>query len=445
MKKIKIIICSLVGLILPKLAKSQNPMTLQECVLHGLTHSTMLQKGRLEVRKTNEKAEEIKGAWFPQVNAAIAMNDNLALATQILPGAIFGQANDVPVKFGTQYVINAGVDVSQAIYNPTLTLNKQTIGIQKVGNELNIRKIEEQLIYDITTAYYATQLSKLQRGIIQANLNRITKLVGITKVQLETGFAKKTDYNRLLVNFTNLETDLQNLDINISQQLTLLKFYMSVPQSTLIVLAEKPEVDLFQNIFTDTETITKNSIDYQLLEVQKKLNNHQVKQIWAGYLPTVGATLRSNYQAQQNNLKLIGSESKWFPSVLLAVNVNIPIFDGFIKKHKANQVKLEVEKLEFDKQILSESLETQNTNARFKIQLNQRNIDTQIRNMKLAEEVLSATQVQYEGGLVTLSELLNSENALKEAQTNYLKNIVQLKIAEIEMLKSSGNIREVLK
>ena len=42
-----------------------------------------------------------------------------------------------------------------------------------------------------------------------------------------------------------------------------------------------------------------------------------------------------------------------------------------------------------------------------------------------------------------MTELVNSENALKEAQTNYLTALVQVKLAELDLIKTTGNINTV--
>jgi outer membrane protein len=446
MKNFHCLLFSLFLLVLPKLGQTQTPMTLANCVQQGLSNSLTAQRNRLDINKADEKSKEARAAWLPQISGSAAINDNLKLATQILPGAIFGKpGEDVAVQFGTKYTMNGGLDVNQVIYNSAISLNIRAAEMGKKTGELNARKTEEQLMYDIASAYYSAQVSKVQMGIIEANRDRIKKLVAVTKVQFENGFAKKTDYSRLIVNQTNLETDLQNLDINYRQQLTLLKYYMGIPLSTDIVLTEKTDTELLPNSGISMADVTKNSTDFQLIQVQKSMNGLQIEQIKAGYKPTISTGLRLNYQTQQNSLNIFGKDSKWLPTAALAVNLSVPIFDGFSKKHKANQVKIEMEQLRIDEQNLTQSLTLQNDNARYKLQLNQAAVSTQKNNMSLAEEVYQTTQVQFEGGIVPLSELLNAENTLKEAQTNFLKNLVQVKVAELDILKSSGNIREILK
>ncbi len=411
-----------------------------------LGHSPTIQRQRLDITKADEKAKEVRAAWLPKVSGSANVNNNLILPAQILPGAIFGQpGEDIAVKFGTNYTMSGGIDVNQVVYNPAIALNIKSAEMGKQTGALNIQKTEEQMMYDIASAYYEAQVSKVQMGIIEANHDRIKQLVTITKVQYDNGFAKKTDYNRLVVNQTNLETDLQNLDVNYRQQMTMLKYYMGIPLSTDVVLSDKTDTELYKGLTTDMADVTKNSTDFKLIQVQKSMNDLQIEQIKASYMPTVGVGFRFNYQTQQNTLNIFGKDSRWLPTAALSVNASIPIFDGFKKKSKTAQTRIELEQLRFDEQNLKNSLELQNENARYKLQLNQAAVTTQTNNIQLAEEVYKATQVQYEGGIVPLSELLNAENALKEAQTNYLKNLVQVKVAELDILKSSGNIREILK
>ena len=446
MKYLRITLLNFFLLFLTQHGQAQTPMSLADCVQKGLTNFPTIQRQRLDINKADEKVKEVRAAWLPQVSGSAAINDNLKLATQILPGAIFGRpGEDVAVQFGTKYTMNGGIDINQVIYNAAIPLNMKVAAMSKKSGELNVRKTEEQLMYDIASAYYSAQVTKVQMRIIEANRDRITKLLTIIKIQYDNGFAKKLDYDRLLVNQTNLETDLQNLDINYRQQMTMLKYYMGIPLSTDIVLTDKTDTELYQNIKVGLEDVTKNSPDFQLIQVQKSMNDLQIEQIKVGYKPTLSAGLRLNYQTQQNNFNIFGKDSKWLPTAALAVNLSVPIFDGFSKKYKANQVKIEREQLRFDEQNLTESLALQNENARYKLQLNQVAVTTQTNNIKLAEEVYMSTQVQFEGGITPLSELLNAENSLKEAQTNYLKNLVQVKVAELDILKSSGNIREILK
>ncbi len=50
------------------------------------------------------------------------------------------------------------------------------------------------------------------------------------------------------------------------------------------------------------------------------------------------------------------------------------------------------------------------------------------------------SQLQYKEGVATLSDLLNSETELRNAQNNYINALVQLKLAALELKKAGGNL-----
>lgn len=424
---------------------SAQEMSLKQCIEYGIKNNPNILKSDLEIEKTEQKGKEVLAGALPQVNATGTITDNVVLPTQILPGEVFGMpGQDIPVKFGTRYNVSGGIDASQVLYNQSLFTG---IKAQKAAidlAELNKAKTQEQLIFDIANAYYNTQITGTQKEIVQNNLDRVNQLVEITKAQYEGGIAKKTDYQRLLVNQTNLATEKENLDLNYQQQLDLLKLYMGMPLDTAIAVVSDADTEALA-VNAAAAGNTNNNIDLQLIEKQKTLNYINVQQFKAGYLPTVSLFARSSYQAQQDNLDLFGPEANWFPNTSIGVSLNIPIFDGLAKHRRISQAKIQLQQTELDEKYLRSNVRFQNTNALNKLTIHQNAVSVQEENMKLAEEVYAITNTQYQGGVVPLTELLNAETSLKEAQTNYLKTLVQLKIAELELMKSSGNIQSIIK
>lgn len=430
------------------LANAQNGTTgisLKDAVKYGLSNQTSLKKSNLEYEKNIQKYREALSNYLPQIKASGSINDNLKLATQILPGAIFGQpGNDVAVQFGTKYNVSGGIDANQIIYDQSLLT---AIKASKESNEmalLNKQKNEEQIIFDIASSYYSAQITGIQRDIVQANLSKIDTLLLITKSQYENGFAKKTDYSKLLVNQVNLKTELQNIETSYQQQLLLLKFYMAYPVDSSITLPLG--INAYQAPIAN-KTGLQNGIttDLKLLETQNRLTQINLKQIRAGYLPTLSASFRFNYQAQQNSTDFLSNQTNWFPNSFLALNLSIPLFDGFNKVAKTQQLKIQIKQNELDQLNLKENIKMQVLSASYKMKINSSTVGTQYENVNLAEEVYESVKLQYKEGTTSMSELLNAETSLKEAQTNYLKALVQVKVAELDILKSSGELTLIIK
>jgi outer membrane protein TolC len=71
-------------------------------------------------------------------------------------------------------------------------------------------------------------------------------------------------------------------------------------------------------------------------------------------------------------------------------------------------------------------------------------IRTQEENKKLAEEVFYSTQNNYRNGLASLTDLLTAETDLVSAQNSYNEALLNYKVAQIELIKSNGNIKSLL-
>ncbi|WP_343748389.1 TolC family protein [Fluviicola sp.] len=421
-------------------ARAQSgPMSLQQCVQYGLTNNASVMKSKLEIDRMSEKRNETRAEYLPQVNGAISVQDNLKLQTSILPGELIGQpGTQVPVQFGTKYNTSAGVDAKQIIYDQSvinaMKLSKQNTKV----SEINTRKTEEQLIYDIASAYYSAQVSYTQKQLVESNLIQVDSLLKITQIQFDNDAAKQLDIDKLMVNLTNLQTELATSTTNYEKQLILLKYYMGMPLDASI---EVPAIDITQESASMINTATLNTTEVELIQAQRDVYAMTLQQIKAGYIPSISLNFHSSIQNQQNTLRMFQKDARWFPNTYVGLNLNIPIFDGLAKNSRVKQTKIQMEQSILEEQYLTENLKMQRTNANNALKTNQAALASQKRNIELAQKVYTVTQAQFVGGIATMTDIVNAEMSLRDAQTNYLKALVQVKLGELDLIKSTGNIR----
>lgn len=419
----------------------QSPMTLQQCVQYGLTKNAGVLKSKMEIDLADEKRNETRSGYLPQVNGSIQVTDNLKLQTSILPGELIGQpGTQVPVQFGTKYNTSAGIDAKQVIYDQSLIYGMKLTEKSSKVSEINARKTEEQLIYDIASAYYAAQVSFTQKELVKSNLIQVDSLLKITQIQFDNDAAKQLDLDKLTVNQTNLQTELATSTSNYEKQLILLKYYMGMPLDAAI---EVPAIDMTQQSATIINTETLNNTDLELLQAQRGVYAVTLQQIRAGYLPSLSLNFHSSVQNQQNTLRMFEKGARWFPNTYLGVSLNIPIFDGLSKNSRVKQTKIQIEQSELEEQYLAENLKMQRTNANNTLKTNQAALVSQQRNIELAKKVYEITQAQFVGGIATMTDIVNAETSLRDAQTNYLRALIQVKQGELDLIKTTGNIRSL--
>ncbi|MFM6934103.1 MAG: TolC family protein [Flavobacteriales bacterium] len=436
----------IIGLVSPAFfAQQGTSFTLQEAVVYGVAHQVGIQKSKLELAKNEQKFNEALALYLPQVRASGGVNNNLKLATNIIPGAVFGQpGQNVAVKFGTKYTVNGFIDASQVIYDQSLITGLSANKELQTMTQLTVNKSEEQVIFDVAMAYYNVQLIGLQKEIVAVNVQKLDSLLKITKVQLDLGFAKQLDYDKLKVNRTNLETELANIELNYQQQLVYLKYVMAYPLDDVIQLTTNVENEKVASSISSKMDVT-NNLDFQLLMAQRRMTNINISQLKMSYLPSFSLGFRYGYQAQRNQLDFLSSATTWYPNSVLSINMNVPIFDGLTKHAKIQQLNIQQKQSLLDEEQLKNTLNFQMKNMETKLQVSLGALETQRNNLQLAEEIYQTTTVQYQSGFISTAELLNAETSLKEAQTNYLRSIAQIRLAELEALKAAGNIKSIIK
>jgi outer membrane protein TolC len=82
--------------------------------------------------------------------------------------------------------------------------------------------------------------------------------------------------------------------------------------------------------------------------------------------------------------------------------------------------------------------------ARIQLQNALESVRAQQENVGLAREIVEKLTLQYKEGVASLTDLLNAQTALSEAETNYWQQVFSYKLAVLKLLKAAGKI-DILK
>ncbi|WP_430611703.1 TolC family protein [Flavobacterium sp. JP2137] len=423
---------------------TENYFSLKDAVRYGVEHHLIIQKSDYELEIYNQKFREELSGYLPQIKADAAYTNNLKLITQIIPGEFIGQpGQDQSIQFGTKYNASAIIDVTQTL------VDFEKITGQKIARQnsrislLNKQKTIEQIIYDIATAYNISQIALLQQNDISQNILKIDTLITSMESRVQNGFSKPVDLKRLQLERTNLQTRLQNAKMEHEQSMTLLKYTMAYPLEETIHIDTRSELTNFGILLQ--EDLAVKSLDLELLAAQDELTVLSLKQMKQSYLPKLSFNFRYGTLAQQNNPNIFRTNTNWYPNSLASLNLSIPIFDGSYKASRVKQLQLEQHQNSLDIKMQQNELDKNVKNVKVKLSISHSNLFTTKESMALAEEVYAITYLQFQSGYASLKDLLDANTEVKEMQTAYLRSVLEVQSAELELLKVSGNIETILK
>lgn len=419
--------------------------TLEETIAYAIENNNGLESARINQEIIQAQINEVKGSALPQINGNAGFTDNFSLQQQILPAEIFGgePGTTIAVAFGNRYQYTGGVSVQQELLNFKLFSSIQSTTALSDLRALQTLVTTQDLIVNIIQTYVQVQIFEKQIELLQQNFDRTDNLISISELKLKEGIIKKLDLNQLMVNRSNLKTQIEDAQFGRNQQMRLFKVLLQIPMNTEVTLIEKLEDRTAYSL--ENELLLNSNIEYQQLDKSLELSVIDQKLVKAEYLPSLSANFGYNYLGQSNEFATFDSaayQGQW--SGTWGLSAKIPIFDGFQRRNKLKQKELTTKQLELDKETLKLNIEKDFGNAKEQLTLSNSQIKSQKTNMNLAQENYDGIKKSYSEGVANLTELLDSEFALRQAQSNYLNALLQSKVAEVTLLKSSGKLSQLI-
>lgn len=422
--------------------ETSREMDLKDCIQFTLEHATDVRKARLEVEKSQLEMKEQSARSLPQVDVNADLLYHFARPVDIAPGNLFDEAGrDIPIRFGKHIQTGLNLRVSQALFLPEFTIGEEGREKRVEVSRLQVQRSRENAALEVGRVYYQALSVNSRRGLLRANLHRIEGLLRLTQRQYENGFAKEIDVKQLTVAKKNLETKLYNLDLQYDRLLQVLKYRMSMPLETAIVLPDSLPEGPYQFPETAAETPSwEQRTEMALLRLRSDLQQLNAQRLKAGQLPRVylqGALFLNGWG--DTPAQWLDTDY-WYGHSFLGLQVKYPLFTGFRRQAQISRAQVEIELAEEDRRHTEQSLKLQYDNAFQQLRVHYNELQSLEENRDLAREVYELTQKRYQEGVAPIMELLSTETGYREAQSNYLTALVEIKIAELELRHAKGEL-----
>jgi outer membrane protein TolC len=416
--------------------------TLEEAVAYGLEHRTELQNATFDTYIAEQQVDEILSTGFPQLSGTASGQWNFRVQQFLLPNALITGNPEATgfqaLQAGTPINGSVGVNLDQLLFDGTFFIGLKAAREFVDISEMQRAMTEEQLRYDITSAYYQALISDRQIALLEANVDRLKTMYDETKSLFDEGFVEKLDVERLQVNYNNLLLDLNNAQRLAALSRNLLKFQMGLPVSTDIDLetdVKSLEINMDEELLQDDFSYD-NRIEYQLINQQIKLEGYNTRRFRAGYVPS--AYLFGNYSYLFNGDFAENAEWVGFDVGSLGLRINVPLFDGFRKRSLIQQSKLTIKKLENQSLQLESAIDLELENTNVQLRNAKTSLDALKKNSDLARKVYDVSRTKYREGVGSSLEVNDASTQLKTAETNYLNGLLQYYIAKIAWDKARG-------
>ena len=441
---------------------------LEQCMAYAVENEASSVNATLDEEIAALSVKETVGIGLPQVNGSVTAQHNPTLPrffSQYSPGAGFGITEEDAQSLGIQegdvfgaenfFQLKSNGDmnlsVSQLIFNGSYIVGLQASRTYKELSRKQKDYTQSELKAAVAKAYFNVLINEERLVLYISNLDRIRTLHEETQALYESGFAEKIEVDRLKVTLNNAETQKSNYEDLSELSLQLLKFQMNYPLDDPLEL----EGSISDFINGEVQSIPQeydliNRHDYQTLVVNKELQELNLKNLYAGGLPvlqafgTLGASTQSPtfvglFRTESNFGEVSGvGPDKWYRYSAVGLSLNWSLFTGLQRNYQIQQQKVEIKKLENSLAQFEERVQVEVEQQGILLKNANKNLKVQQENMELAQNIFDISEIKYKEGVGSSLEVVNADNELKQAQTNFFNALFDAVIAKIDLTRAIG-------
>ena len=424
------------------LAAARHEFSVRQAVDYARKNNVQVKNALLNVQIQEQTNRELTSAALPNFSGSGSMTYNAKLPVSLVPAEFFGGAPGTfeKVAFGLKWNATFGAQLNQLLFDGQVFVGLQARETVMKFQQKNLEVTEEMIKTNIYKIYYQLVVSRRQTELLDANIERLEKLLRETRIIYENGFAEKLDVDKVSVSLTNLQTEKTKTLTLIDNGYLGLKLLMGMPLHEELVLTDTLDYNQVRDGILDAGAFDyADRKEYQYADLGVRLSEYNLRRYKLSKYPTLSLNGYYNKNAQRTEFDFLG-HGDWFDIAAVTVNLNIPIFTGFAANARIQKARLELQQGVNERENLKLSIDHDIQAAKNNFRSSISTLDFQKKNMDLAEEVFRQTEKKYAAGTGSQTEINTAQTELKNAQTNYITALYEAVIAKVDFLKATGKL-----
>jgi outer membrane protein len=411
-------------------------LDLETCLRMADTANLTIRNARLDIAANEEQIDAYLSARLPKLTFTGDYKYNAIIPGQVVPAQFFGGAPGTyaTVQFGVPYNLGNTLQLTQVLYNPQVNYGIRALKINssvvESQHELTVQETRRQ----VAATYFNLQAVTKQHDFVAGNIANMDRLIGNMEATAKEGLIVTTEVDKLKINRLSLINSRESLKASKEQLESLLKILIGLDEDAPIRLASDTLVE--KSILVDETTISHPELD--MLEAQKQLNIEEHKGTNMAYLPSLSFYAAYNYTY---NMKPEDDFRTGIESAFIGLRLDWTLFDGLEKYNKQKVNAINADKIANQQELLTEQLDLATRNAKTQIEIQKSSLAISQEQLSLAQRVYKQSEAMFREGTISSNDLIRADNDLQQAQTNVVTSYVQLRHAELDYLKSIGNIK----
>lgn len=438
-------------LVLVSAAQAQSPI--DNYIKEGLKNNIILKQKNIGVENALAALKEARGLFLPSVNfnssyqsgeggrffsfpVGDLVNPVYTTLNQLTGTNNFQQLQNIKSNLNPNNYYDAHVRTSIALVNTDIYYN---LNIQKQQIKLSEKEValyKRELIKNIKTAYYNYLMAQSSLSIYESAAALVNKNLKVNQSLNKNGSGLYANVNRAQAEAEIVKSQIVNAKNQVKNAQYYFNFLLNKELEENILTTADIDKELEENLKLQNEINSREEIE--LISLSVNINETALKMDKNYWVPKINGFLDLGSQSIDWNFD---GQSRYY---FAGVQMDIPIFNGFKNTTKIKQRKLELDRLNFEKENVTKQLDMTTKMAVNELETANEELTSAKSRTKAAESYFKVLESGYNQGTNSLIEFIDARNQLTQSQLqNTLAQYKVLQaITEVERQSASYNINQ---
>ena len=369
-------------------------------------------------------------ALWPEISASASYQRYLAKPSF----HIMGQT----VKMGTTNTMAGGFSAAMPFINAQLwkSLNLSAMDVELAVEQARSSRID--MIEQVSKAFFQVLLAKDSYEVYKRVYDNAVQNHKIVEKRYAVGQVSEYDFIQSQVSVSNAEPNLFSAENSIILALWQLKALLGLDLEREIDCAGSL-ADFEANMvaqFNIQNSLVNNSTMKQF-DIQERMLTQSLKIQRAANIPSLVGSINYQWTAMDETMKI--ANFKWMGSSTAMFNLSIPIFAGGKRRAAINQAKIDITRVQLQREDTERQLRTAAMSYYSSMQTNLKQYHAASQTISQAKRGYDIAVKRYEIGSGTLVEIDNSQLAYTQAELSRSNAIYNYLVNQVSLEKLSGD------
>lgn len=418
---------TLVALAVSLGSHAQRELSLVQAQTMGVENAYAMQRARIDVQVAQRDVKELLATGLPQVTASIDVNHFIDIPTQVVPASSFDPTLPedlvLELSFGTTQSATAGINASQLIFSGSYLVGLKASQAFADAKALAVDATEVETRKVVAEAYATALAAKANVQTLDQALNLVKETEEEMGALAAEGLVESVDVDQMTLTRQALEQQLSTAKLQAELTQKLLLFQCGLDAEEDVTLTD----DLASLTTVPVPEATQSHLNLgsiPALEEQRRylaLAELDVKNRQAEGLPQIAAFYSNSTQSFRDpDFPVLANENNWYPSQLVGLSVNMPIWTSFGGKQRVEKAKLQVLTAQSGLEQMESAAKLEYASAKAAFVDAQTALYNAQQQQDLASRILTRIESAYREGLRSSFELNTAQNQLIEAEGNLI-------------------------